>query len=150
MPVIVENDLQYSYTFQDEELSGDAFPMDSAVIYGSPAALARMNDVQMQPPAAENQLQQAENQIRLRKTQAEAREAENEKRMAWIRQQNAARSRRAQPVSVVSPISVRRCRAYDVTGRRLFRLPGAGRPGSSAKGPHGPGFGRRPPAGRAR
>jgi hypothetical protein len=68
-------------------------------------SLARMNDLQTERLAMENQRQNAEDQLQLRKRRAELREAENQKRVALIRQHNAARPHAARPASVVSPIS---------------------------------------------
>ena len=84
---------------------GQAALMDSAARFNYLASLARMNDLQVQRLAMENQRQKAEDQLQLRKMRAELREAENQRRMALIRRQNAARPRAAQPANVAAAIA---------------------------------------------
>ena len=95
-------DYCYAAAPQDGALGGQAALADFTGSYNFLASLALMNELEMQRLTIENQRQLAEDQLRLRKMQVEFREAENQKRMALIRQQNAAGPRAVPSVKVVS------------------------------------------------
>ncbi len=98
---LIVDDSQSATTPEEGMFCGQDSLANSAVIYNYLTWLAGMNELQVQQLALENQRQSAENQLRLRKTQVELRAAENQKRMARIREQNAARPRAVQSVNVV-------------------------------------------------
>jgi hypothetical protein len=102
-PTYLGPDYYCDFAIRDDTLFGQPAQVDSTAGYNLLASLARMNEMEMQRLAVENQRERAENQLRLRKMKSELRDAEYQKRKALLREQNAARPHAAQPASVVSP-----------------------------------------------